>query len=274
MNLFDRKFGAQLLPELPDTPAVYLFKDEQGDAIYVGKAKQIRRRLSNYRNASRRKIHRKMRMIVREADAVEIRPQPSERDALLLENKLIRELRPRFNQEGTYSFFYPAIGIAMHEKQLLLCFTTNTSAWSDLELTWYGVFRSRVRALKAFEALVALLILIGHREPRKYLPAHTPIRGSRLVGFRRLSAETATSIWRFLSGEARETLAPLVEQLLDKPQARHDAALVQAHLKILIQFHRADLVPLRNAIQAAGLTGHFVAQEDRDTLFIATDGKR
>ena len=61
MRMFDRKFGERLIDELPATAAVYLFKDGQGAVIYVGKAGNIRRRLQQYRNATRRKVHRKMR---------------------------------------------------------------------------------------------------------------------------------------------------------------------------------------------------------------------
>ena len=56
---FDRKFGAALLRELPAAPAVYLFKDRDGTVLYAGKARNIRRRLASYRNATRRKAHRK-----------------------------------------------------------------------------------------------------------------------------------------------------------------------------------------------------------------------
>jgi len=45
MKRFDRKFGADFLKGLPQTPAVYLFKDETGKVLYTGKAKNIRRRL-------------------------------------------------------------------------------------------------------------------------------------------------------------------------------------------------------------------------------------
>ena len=95
MKRFDRKFGETFLAELPQSPGVYLFKDEADVVIYVGKAKSLRRRLSDYRNASRRKAHRKMRAIVRDAATVETRDVATEADALLLENELIRELRPQ-----------------------------------------------------------------------------------------------------------------------------------------------------------------------------------
>jgi hypothetical protein len=72
---FDRKFGADLLRDLPAEPAVYLFKAEDGTVLYAGKAKNIRRRLASYRNATRRKAHRKMRTLVRRASSLEVRVQ-------------------------------------------------------------------------------------------------------------------------------------------------------------------------------------------------------
>jgi excinuclease ABC subunit C len=104
LRSFDKKFGVGFLQELPETPAVYLFKDETGEVLYAGKAKNIRRRLSSYRSASRRKAHRKMRELVRVSDSIEVRLLESEGDALLAENQLIRELRPRYNVEGAFDF--------------------------------------------------------------------------------------------------------------------------------------------------------------------------
>jgi excinuclease ABC subunit C len=98
MKLFDGKFGSDRLRELPRQPGVYLFLDAKGRVLYAGKAKDLRRRLAGYRNASRRKAaHRKMRTLVRLAASLEIRPQESETQALLLENQLIRTLRPPYN---------------------------------------------------------------------------------------------------------------------------------------------------------------------------------
>ena len=45
LKRFDKKFGAEFLQGLPTTPAVYLFKDELGEVLYAGKARNIRRRL-------------------------------------------------------------------------------------------------------------------------------------------------------------------------------------------------------------------------------------
>ena len=62
---FDRKFGKDFLAGIPPEPGIYLFRDERDEVLYVGKAKDLRRRLGSYRNATRRKLHRKMRVLVR-----------------------------------------------------------------------------------------------------------------------------------------------------------------------------------------------------------------
>jgi excinuclease UvrABC nuclease subunit len=69
---FDLKFGAEFLESLPGSPGVYLVYDQQDELIYVGKAKNLKRRLLQYRNTLRRKKHRRMRGIVREAARIEI----------------------------------------------------------------------------------------------------------------------------------------------------------------------------------------------------------
>ncbi|MBT5872536.1 MAG: GIY-YIG nuclease family protein [Candidatus Latescibacteria bacterium] len=273
IRLFDRKFGENLIIDLPQVPAVYLFKDKSDTIMYVGKAKNIRRRLQQYRNASRRKIHRKMRGLVRDASSLEVRIQNSEREALLLENQLIRELHPPYNVDGTYGFLYPAIGIHATDRQALLCFTTDIDAWSDLNLRWYGVFRSRIRAQAAFRALVYLLGLVGHLERVAHLPPHARIRGSRLTGFRRLSPDLIVALERYLSGDENDVLVPLARDLLEKPRARRDASEVQENLRLLLAFHRKDLVPLRKALVFADMSGAYVSQEHRDSIFLASDSR-
>lgn len=253
--------------ELPAAPAVYLFKDRDGTVIYAGKAKNIRRRLQSYRNVGRRKAHRKMRRLVTEAHSIEVRLQPSERDALLLENQLIRTLRPRYNAEGTYSFLYPAIGTARHGQQILLAFTTQTDAYESASFRWHGTFRSRLRTRDAFDALDALLDHVGHREPRSRLPQLPRIRGSRVVAFRRV-ASFVPGIERFLAGEDTTVLSELATILLEKPDAREAAETVGEELRLLAAFFDSDARPLHDALRAAGLSGSFVPQEDRDALFI------
>jgi excinuclease ABC subunit C len=270
---FDRKFGEDLLRALPAAPAVYLFRDAAGEVLYAGKAKDIRRRLRSYRNASRRKAHRKQRALVREASTLEVRLQPDERAALLAENELIRSLRPRYNVDGAFDFLYPAIGAGGRGGQTLLCFTTRPQAYAALALRWYGVFRSRPRARDAFEALLELLARLGHPEPAARLPRAPRLHGSRLVGLRRLPPELCAATHRFLAGESPDVLARISLALLEQQSARRDAAGVQDRLRRLEAFYRGDLAKLRRALRAAGRGGTFVAQSERDALFLATGAR-
>jgi excinuclease ABC subunit C len=268
LKRFDRKFGADWLRELPATPAVYLFKAADGEVLYAGKALNIRRRLQSYRNASRRKAHRKMRELVREASELEVRLQESERDALLAENELIRTLRPRYNVDGAYTFLYPAIGCGVRGGDLWLCFTTHTEAYPALGLRWHGVFRSRLRCRDAFDALVSLVARVGHVEPRSRLGDVPRLRGARVVALRRV-ADLAARLGSLLGGRDDTLLGDLSMRLLEKPDARRDAEEVGDELRRLRAFYTRDARRLRAVREAAGLGEAFVDQERRDALFIA-----
>jgi excinuclease ABC subunit C len=175
---FDEKFGPDLLVDLSTGPGVYLFKNAAGVVIYVGKAKNLRRRLQSYRNSSRKKAHRKMVRLVKAAHSVSFELVTSEQDALLRENALIQELKPKFNVDGAFSFLYPALGVTTTERHTLLCMTTAPEQFRALELGWFGTFRSRPRVKLAFEALVELLSMIGHREKKNALPEHPRLPGA------------------------------------------------------------------------------------------------
>lgn len=266
-RLFDQKFGPGQLGELPRSPGVYLFRDAEQRVLYAGKAKDLRRRLGNYRTATRRKAHRKMRLLVRSATTLEVRPQPSEHDALLLENELIRTLRPPFNVDGAFSFLYPALGIGGDDGRVLLAFTSAPEEWSSLGLRWHGCFRSRRRARAAFEGLVELFGRVGHREPMSRRPAVPLRRGARLEVFRRLPPDIAAAAAGYLAGESTELLSLLFQRLLDSASARRGAAEVEEHLKTLADFARRDIASLGRALAKTGRSG-WVPAGERDALFI------
>lgn len=268
VRLFDGKFGADRLREVPREPGVYLFRDAEGRVLYAGKAKDLRRRLAGYRNASRRKAHRKMRTLVRVATSLEIRPQENETQALLLENELIRTLRPRFNVDGAYAFLYPALGVGRHAGRLLLAFTSTPDAWGSLDLRWHGCFRSRHRTRASFDALVALFARLGHIEPTSRLPGVPLRRGARLEAVRRVPAALHAAADTFLSGESTDLLTQLFDHLLESVTARRQAADVEEQLRILDAFFRSDLAPLRHALRTMGRSG-YVPGDERDALFIA-----
>jgi hypothetical protein len=206
---------------------------------------------------------------VREAVSLEVRPHETESQALLLENELIRTLRPPFNVDGAFSFLYPALGVGVDEGRALLAFTSTPEEWSRLAVRWHGCFRSRVRARAAFDALVELFGRVGHREPMSRLPAVPLRRGVRLEAFRRLPPELVAAANAFLAGDSRDLLALLFEHLLERASARREAAQVEARLRTLDDFARKEVAGLRRALLRSGRSG-WVRGEERDALFIAT----
>lgn len=271
---FDDKFGAELVSSAPTGPGVYRFSNDAGLVIYVGKAKNLRRRLANYRNATRKRVHRKQRILVREAARLTYENCESEQAALLLESKLIRELRPEYNVDGAFAFLYPSVGLGTSGRSVLLCFTTHPEEYAHLDLQWYGCFRSRPRAKAAFHALVDLMCFVAHREKATQLPHHPRIKGSHLAGLRQVPSELTQYLHPFFAGEQMALLSKVSRLLLGKAQAVQQATNVQAHLAALAHFFEADAARLKAALVLVGLSSHHVAQEDRDALFIRAAGMR
>jgi GIY-YIG catalytic domain len=267
-ELFDQKFGAEFLSSVPTCPGVYRYLGTLGEVLYVGKAKNLRRRLSNYRLATRKKRHRKMRTLVKVASRLEVEPLASEEEALLLEGELIRGLRPRYNVEGAYEFLYPSIGVGTWDKHLLLCVTTEPERFAELPFVFYGCFRSRLRTVSSFEALLELLSLIAHREKSSRLPEAPRIRGSRFVGFRQVPAEVLAALPVFLGGQEARLPGLLSRLLLSRPRARRSATSVEEHLKLLMHFFEADARRLRKAFEALGRPMEHVPRQERDALLV------
>jgi excinuclease ABC subunit C len=84
-----------ILRSLPDKPGVYQFYDKDGKLLYVGKAKNLKKRVSSYFN--RENLGGRLNMLVRKTADIRHIVVGSELDALLLENNLIKENQPRYN---------------------------------------------------------------------------------------------------------------------------------------------------------------------------------
>ena len=80
---------------LPDTPGVYMYYDAEGTVIYVGKAKNLKRRVSSYFNRTHDVL--RTNLLVRAIADMSYIVVPTEQDALNLENSMIKEYKPRYN---------------------------------------------------------------------------------------------------------------------------------------------------------------------------------
>lgn len=99
----------RIISSLPDSPGIYKYKDAEGTLMYIGKAKNLKKRVSSYFTKSH--DNRKTAVMVSKIADIEFTLVDSEIDALLLENALIKKFQPRFNINLKDDKTYPWICI-------------------------------------------------------------------------------------------------------------------------------------------------------------------
>ncbi len=96
--------------QLPNEPGIYKFYDDSGELLYVGKAKDIKKRVSSYFN-NKRHENTRIRLLVRKIQKIDFTIVETEQDALLLENTLIKNHQPKYNVQLKDDKTYPFIAI-------------------------------------------------------------------------------------------------------------------------------------------------------------------
>lgn len=266
MRAFDRKFGAGFLAGVPARPGVYRFYDAQGVLLYVGKARDLRRRLAQYRTTRRVKRDRKRRALVRAAAHVAWETCGSEMEAALLEIQLIQTLRPPANVAGAFPFLYPFIGIRPDGRETHFCLTTSPDAFGTFEL--HGAYRARRVTREGFFALMRLLRFVGHLGPRSRRGPRAPAPHSYVFSFRRLEPDWLPRCARLLRGLAPDALEHLVLSLVERPGARARRAEIQADLRSVQRFFEDEAAVLAEAIAVTGYARYPVPQGERDALLL------
>ena len=104
--------AAAFLAAVTDAPGVYRMRDQRGEVIYVGKAKNLKKRLASYFRADVE--HPKTRALVAHIASIDVTVTPNEAEALLLENNLIKQHRPKYNVLLRDDKSYPYLLLSAH----------------------------------------------------------------------------------------------------------------------------------------------------------------
>ena len=264
MRLFDRKFGTDFLAGVPARPGVYRLYDEAGTLLYVGKARNLRRRLGQYRTTRRTKKDRKRRALVRSAARIAWDVCASELEASLGEIRLIQALRPRANLTGAFPFLYPFIGIRADGRETSFCFTTRPESFPGFDL--HGAYRSREVTGEAFFSLMRLLGVVGHPVARRR--GAVRVARSYVCGFRQLPGDWPALWSHLLRGLSRDALEQLALRLLEHASARARSAQIQENLRAVGRFFEDEARVLAGAIAATGYAHYPVPQRERDLLVL------
>jgi excinuclease ABC subunit C len=140
-------FPADRRRELPDEPGVYLFRDERGNVIYVGKAKSIKKRVaSHFSNPSTRAGREIIEMI----DQIEALVVHTESEALLVEQNFIKQYKPRLNIRLRDDKSYPYIAISLDEDFPRVYFTRERHR---RDRAYFGPYSNAKRVRATLEVL-------------------------------------------------------------------------------------------------------------------------
>ncbi len=111
---FFARAGEKVRSKFSAGPGVYLFQDQAGRVLYIGKAKNLRARAGSYFLAAAAADQRTT-LLVREAYDVDFIEAESEVDALLMEARLIKDIQPKYNRELRDDKSFPYLQITTHE---------------------------------------------------------------------------------------------------------------------------------------------------------------
>lgn len=99
----DERLGRDFFRNAPNSPGVYLMRDAADKVLYVGKARNLRQRLRNYRIANPDRMLRRHLRMLREVAGIDFEICASEADALAREASLLLSLRPKYNRAGVWT---------------------------------------------------------------------------------------------------------------------------------------------------------------------------
>jgi len=155
---------------LPDTPGVYIFKDKEGNILYIGKAKSLRKRLYTY---FRPVLSFKNQKLISKVKDIEYQITPSESQAQLLEASLIKKYQPPYNISLKDDKSFPLIRITHEEFPAIYICRKKKLAASDIALSrsyleeadvYFGPY-TNVKLLR--QALKTIRKIFGFRSCKK-----------------------------------------------------------------------------------------------------------
>jgi len=210
---------------LPEKPGVYLMKDRLGRILYVGKAKSLRKRVSSYFMPSRAfastpKI-RALIGLIADFDHIEVKSEP---EALLLEGKLIKQYRPKYNTDFVDDKRFPLVRIDLSEP---LPRFRLTRIRKDDKSRYFGPFPHGGPLRKTLTQLrqkfgVLLADAVPHKQPdgtwKLYDDVRAELYGHENIVTPDLYRKRVDEACFFLEGKSREWLEGLRRDMLAASQ--------------------------------------------------------
>lgn len=256
------------LKKLPAQPGVYIMRDAKDAIIYVGKAINLNRRVHSYFRASTKKTM-KIQKMVSQIDHFEYIVTDSELEALVLENNLIKEHRPKYNTMLKDDKTYPYIKVTMGEAYPRLVFSRTMKKDKS---KYFGPYTSAASVKDTIDLLNKLFCL---RTCRKNLPKDIgKDRPCLNYHMKQCSAPCAGVIGEALYREqvegALEFLNGNYNPILKSLEEKMNKASEEMDFEEAIRY-RDLLTSVKSVAQKQKITES--SEEDKDIIAMATDGQ-
>lgn len=211
---------SEQLNQLPTVPGVYLMRDPEGTILYIGKAKVLRHRVRSYWHISSQHAPKTLRMVA-QVEKIDWITTNSELEALLLENELIKQHKPRYNIRLKDDKKYPYIKVSWNEPFPKVFFTRQLRRDGG---RYFGPFASAWAVRETLELLrkrfpyLTCNRVINGKDERACLYYHIKLCGGPCIGAQDSAAyrDTIQGLMDFLDGkETEQTLTQIRQEMLE-----------------------------------------------------------
>jgi excinuclease ABC subunit C len=269
--------------ELPDAPGVYVFRDRAGNALYVGKANSIRKRVGSHfsgKGGGRGAGLGGTADLIDRIDSIETLVTQTEAEALLAEQSFIKRLRPRFNIRLRDDKSYPYVAVSLDEEFPRVYFTRERHRTNRV---YFGPFSSAKRVRETLDLLGKLFQYRtcegpepGRRSGVPCLDYYIKRCQAPCVGYidKEEYRQNIDRIIGFLSGRYKQIAGDLDEQMQDASEAQdfERAALFRDRLNAVRSLMERQQVA-GGALGSADVIGVAVEGSDANAqVFQVRDG--
>lgn len=296
----EQKLGSEIFETIPQEPGIYRFYDENEVLLYVGKAKNLRRRLFTYKRAKPGKTSRKEAAMISKIHRFEYDMLSSEEEAILQENYWIREHRPEFNYANKHTETYYFITIQQNETGLVFGLSMNPSGnlfrdpkkslYNDLDSPFeeitktktYGCFKGHRIVRTSLGLILQLLWMAEYQSPSPhFLPVQlsrnlTPMRFYFPI-FEKPSQkreELVTLLDNWFLGVSPGIIDYFLEKIRSAEESHFSNKFIHESIEILTAFYQRNLEQYRMMRELAPeRESHLIHQHELDDLITKLNGE-
>jgi len=233
-----------LLKSLPDKPGVYRFYDENGDIIYIGKAKNLKKRVASY--FTKTHDNQRLTVLVSKIREVQFTVVDSEWEALLLENSMIKQFRPRYNAMLKDDKTYPWLAVSKEEFPRLY-YTRNPNPKKEERFGPYSSLRFMHTLMDTLFALFPIRTCkILKKTGRPCLQYHVKKCAAPCAGY--ISSETykenIAKVIKIIKGNLSEVVRQLKTEMMYHAEKWEfeKAQVIKEQIEILETYHGKSIV--------------------------------